>query len=90
LTGAGGGVVLALLLFLGIPARRRSWRAMLGMLVAMAALGSLAACGGGGGGTKTPPNPGTVAGTYVYTVTATGNPAPATQPPTVTFTVVVN
>ena len=41
--GAGGGAVLAFLAFLGIPARRRSWRAMLGMIVMMAALGSLAA-----------------------------------------------
>jgi hypothetical protein len=87
-TGAGGGAVLALLVFLGIPARRRSWRSMLGMLLALAALGSLAACGGGGG-TKTPANPGTASGTYVFTVTGTGTPA-VTPAPTTTFTVVVN
>jgi hypothetical protein len=65
LFGAGGGAVLAFLVFLGIPARRRSWRSMLGVLVVMAALGSLAGCGGvsggGGGGGSTP---GTTAGTY--------------------------
>lgn len=87
--GAGGGALLALLMFFGIPARRRSWRAMVGMLMALAVLGSLAACGGGGGGSTTTSNPGTAAGTYVYTVTATGSIAtPATVAP-VTFTVVV-
>ena len=91
LEGASGGAVLALLLFLGIPARRRSWRAMLGMLVLMAALGTMAACGGGGGGSKPPPvtDPGTSAGTYTFTVTGVGNPSvsPAVS---ATFTVVVN
>jgi len=87
-----GGVVLALLVFLGIPARRRSWRAMLGglgMLVALAVLSSVAACGGGGG-PKNPGNPGTAAGTYVFTVTGTGNPVPPAAVPPVTITVVVN
>jgi hypothetical protein len=89
--GAGGGAVLALLAFFGIPARRRSWRAMLGMVMLLAALGGMAACGGGssGGGTTTQADPGTAAGTYTFTVVATGNP---TVTPTVqtTFTVVVN
>jgi len=44
--GADGGAVLAFLVFMGIPARRRSWRSMLGILIVMAALGSMAACGG--------------------------------------------
>jgi hypothetical protein len=35
--GAGGGAVLALLMFFGIPARRRNWRAMLGMVILLAA-----------------------------------------------------
>ena len=88
--GAGGGAVLAFLVFLGIPARRRSWRAMLGMLVLMAALGSLAACGGGGGSqTTTVTDPGTSAGSYVFTVTGVGTPA-VSPAVTETFTVVVN
>jgi hypothetical protein len=62
---------------------------MLGMVLALAALGSLAACGGGGGGGQMITNPGTAAGTYVFTVTGTGNPA-VTPAPTTTFTVVVN
>ncbi len=49
-------------------ARRRMW---LGMLAAML-LAALTACGGGGGTTATPivPRPGTPAGTYTITVTA--------------------
>jgi hypothetical protein len=89
--GAGGGAVLAFLVFLGIPARRRSWRAMVGMMLLMAALGGMTACGGsstnggGGGGTN---DPGTLAGTYTFQVNATGTPSASVQP--VTFTVTVN
>jgi subtilase family serine protease len=89
LTGAGGAV-LALLVFLGIPARRRSWRAMLGVLLLLAALGSLSACGGGGsssgGGGG---NSGTTAGSYTFTVTGTGND-PAKTAVTNTFILTVN
>src|SRR6202034_1775034 len=64
--GAGTGAVLAVLMLIGIPARRRSWRQMLGVLVLMTALGGLAGCGGsstnGGGGGNS--DPGTAAGTY--------------------------
>ena len=90
-TGAGGGAALALLIFFGIPAKRRRLQSMLGMVLALAALGSLAACGGGGGGGgTTTKDPGTAAGTYVFTVTGTGSPAPTSAPAAVTFTVVVN
>jgi subtilase family serine protease len=84
--GAGGGAVLALLMFLGVPARRRSWRTMVGMLVLMVMLGSLAGCGGGGG-TTTPT--GTTPDTYTFTVTATGSPA-VTPTPSTSFSVTVN
>jgi hypothetical protein len=91
LLGAGSGALLALLVFFGIPARRRSWRAMLSLLVVMVAIGTLASCSGGssGGGGNTYTDPGTTAGTYTYTVTATPNPSVS---PTVatTFQVVVN
>jgi len=93
--GAGSGATLALLLFFGIPARRRNWRSMLGLLIALAFVGALSSCGGGssggggGGGGGGPTNPGTAAGTYTFTVTATGNPA-VTPVPTGTFTVSVN
>jgi hypothetical protein len=89
----GSGAILALMMFFGIPARRRSWRAMLGMLLLITALGSLAACGGGsggssggGGGTS---DPGTASGKYVFTVNATGGDAAKTTAST-TFTVTVN
>jgi subtilase family serine protease len=86
--GAGGGAVLAFLVFLGIPARRRSWRSMLGVLLVMAALGSLTACGSGGSTTTSTGTPGTTAGTYTFTVTGTGTPS-VTPAPTTTFTVTV-
>jgi hypothetical protein len=67
-----GGAALAGLLFFGIPARRRSWRTMLGMLALFVTLAAgVASCGGGsasssrGGGIA-----GTTAGTYAVTVTA--------------------
>jgi subtilase family serine protease len=98
LPGSGGGLlgagsaVLAFLVFLGIPARQRSWRKMLGVVVLLAAFGGLAACGsggsgGGGGGGYT--DPGTTAGTYTFTVQGTGSPTvnPAVSQ---TFTVTVN
>jgi hypothetical protein len=88
--GADGGAVLAFLVFMGIPARRRSWRSMLGILIVMAALGSMAACGGSfsvtGVNTGTL---GTTAGTYTFTVTGTGNPAVTSVLPA-TFTLTVN
>ena len=92
--GAGGGAVLAFLVFLGIPARQRSWRQMLGVLVLMAAPGSLAACGGGGGGGSGGGGggggiAGTTLGTYTFTVTGTGSPL-ISPTPSSTFTVTVN
>ena len=86
----GGGALLSLLVFLGIPARRRSWRATLGMVMLLVALGGMVACGGGGSpGTTTTTDPGTSAGTYSFTVTAVGNPS-VTPAVTTTFSVVVN
>jgi hypothetical protein len=88
--GAGGGAVLALLVFLGIPARRRSWRAMVGMVVLAVSLGSMSGCGGGSSGSSgSTGTSGTTADTYTFTVTGTGSPA-VTPLPTTTFSVVVN
>jgi hypothetical protein len=92
--GAGSGAVLALLVFFGIPARRRSWRQMLSILVVLAAIGVMTSCGGGSSGGCTTncggqPDPGTTAGTYTYTVTASSNPS-VTSTVTTTFTVTVN
>jgi hypothetical protein len=90
LAGACGGTILAFLVFLGIPARRRCWRAMLGMLVLMAALGGMTACGGSSGSNTTgPSNPGTTPGTYTFTVTGTGSPS-ISPIPTTTFNLTVN
>lgn len=87
-TGAGGGAVLALLIFLGIPARRRNWRHMLGAVAVMIALGGMTGCGDFWEAPSGNTSGGTTAGTYTFTVTGTGNPQ-ATAP-TSTFTVSVN
>jgi len=80
---AAGALTLALMLFFGIPARRKSWRSMVGMLALMAGLmagmGSLTGCGGGSSPVKITPMPGTTPGLYEVTVTATGNDAKTTQ-----------
>jgi len=90
---AASGALLSVLIFFGIPARRRSWRSMLGILVAMVVIGTLSSCGGGssggGGGGGGGGNPGTTAGTYTFTVTSAGSPA-VTPTPSATFTVSVN
>jgi hypothetical protein len=81
-----GGTALACLLLFGIPARRRTWRTMLGMLALLVTLaGGLASCSGsagnnvGGGGVG-----GTTAGTYTVTVTATSATTSATGMVTLT------
>jgi hypothetical protein len=84
---AAGGATLACLLLFGIPARRRRWQTILGMVVLFVALTSgVVACGGGGsrggGGTG---NPGTTAGAYTVTVTGTSGTIAATG--TLTLTV---
>jgi hypothetical protein len=71
-----GSMALACILLIGIPARRRHWQKVLGILVILTALsGGLFACGGGGtatsngGGGGNNTNSGTTAGTYTITVT---------------------
>jgi hypothetical protein len=84
---AAGGATLACLLLFGIPARRRSWRTVLGGMTLFVALSSgIFACGGGGGGgNNCIPNSGTTAGTYTITVTGASGTLTATN--TVTLTV---
>jgi hypothetical protein len=70
----GGGTILAGLLWLGIPARRRRWFALAVLAYLFGAAGILTGCGGGGssGTGPTPPGtPATTAGTYTFTVTGT-------------------
>jgi hypothetical protein len=76
-----GDASLALFLMFGIPARRRSWRTMLGMLVLLFTFaGGMAACGGGGGsgGGGGGTIAGTTAGSYTVTITATSGSTTAT------------
>jgi hypothetical protein len=83
----GGGITIAGLLFFGIPARRRSWRIILGLILFAGFVGANIGCGGGGhgggggGGTTT----GTLTGNYTLTVTGTSGADTATT--TVNLTV---
>jgi hypothetical protein len=63
---------LALVVFFGIPARRRAWRALFSVLALVAIAGAIG-CGGGGngGGGGGGGNSGTTAGAYTMTVTGT-------------------
>lgn len=85
-TEAGTGLVMALLVWVGIPARRRSWRSVLGALVILLAVGSLGGCKGFW---DNPNNPGTTSGSYTFTVTGAGSPS-VSPAPTTTFTLTVN
>ncbi len=70
---AGGGGVLALVLFFGVPARRRAWRALFSLVAIAVIAGGAVGCGGGGssgGGGGGNTNPGTTSGAYTVTVTA--------------------
>jgi hypothetical protein len=79
-----GGTALACLLLLGIPAKRRKWPIMLGMLALLFALTS-GMVGCGGSSTPTPTgNSGTTRGSYVVTVTATAGTTTTTLPVTIT------
>ena len=79
---------LALVLFFGIPKRRRNWLAMLGLLVffvTVAGMGCGGGSGGGGGG-----NSGTTAGTYTVTVTGTSGTGASAITQTTAVTLIVN
>ena len=85
---AGGSTVLACVLLFGVPARRRRWLSLLGMMMLVVGLtGGVLACGGasGGGGCTPVTYPGTTAGAYTITVTGTSGATTATG--TVTLTV---
>ncbi|MGB7986427.1 MAG: hypothetical protein WCF54_14770, partial [Terracidiphilus sp.] len=76
---------LACLLLFGLPARRRGWRRMLGLLaLAVFCVGGVLSCGGSGGGGGSS-NPGTTPG--AYTVTVTGSTSSVTESTTLTVTV---
>jgi hypothetical protein len=76
---ATGATALACIFLIGIPARRRRWLTMLGLLVLIVTAAGMG-CGGGGpgGGICGCPvnNPGTTPGNYVITVTGTSGSTP--------------
>lgn len=84
---AVGGSALACVLIFTIPARRKSWRAILGLIVFAIAISSVIGCGGGssnsGGGGSVG---GTTTGSYVITVTGTSGSTSASGTVAVTVT----
>ncbi len=74
-----GGTALAMVLFFGIPARRRAWRTLFSLLAVVVVMGSIgcggggaySGGGGGGGGGTGGGGTGTTAGSYTVTVTGT-------------------
>jgi len=83
------GSVLALVVFFCIPARRRAWRGLTGLVLLLAACSvGLTACGGGGGGGTSCSNAiaaGTTTGSY--TISAWANSGSITNNTTLTLTV---
>jgi hypothetical protein len=65
---SAGGSALALLLFFGLPRRRRNWPAMLGLLMALASIGAMGCVSGN---TANSAGNGTALGTYVVNITGT-------------------
>jgi hypothetical protein len=66
------GAILACIFLLVIPTRRRRPKMAFGLLVFALLVAAFVACGGGSSSTPSvPSNPGTPAGTYTVTVTAT-------------------
>lgn len=68
----GSSAALAMILWFGIPARRRRWRASLVLLIAVSVVGVLGCAGGSGShGSQGSTTPATTAGDYVFLVTGT-------------------
>jgi len=83
---SAGGAALAMVFFFGIPARRRNWISMLGLLVFFVSAAAIGCGGGGSGGGGGGGNSGTTPGSYSVTVTGTAG----STAPTTTVTVTVN
>jgi hypothetical protein len=91
---SAGGATLALLLFFGLPKRRRNWLAMLGLMIFFVAAAGMGCGGGGGGGAGGGGggggSTGTTAGSYTVTVTATSGTGSSAITQTTTVAVTVN
>ena len=82
--GIGGPtVVMASLLFFGLPVRRRRTMAQLGLLLIATLIGTVIGCGGKNAAAP-PTNPGTTPGAYIVTVTGSSGPIMTTTAVTVT------
>lgn len=79
------GTILALVLLIGIPRKRRNWLMMLGLALLFASVSAIGCGGGGSKGSSGPAgNNGTSAGVYIVTVTGTGTSSGSLSPITAT------
>jgi hypothetical protein len=67
---AAGGTALACILIFTVPARRKSWRAILGLMILSIIVSTAISCGGGSHHNT---SGGTTAGSYVFTVTGSAS-----------------
>jgi trimeric autotransporter adhesin len=80
----GGGVILSVLLFFGVPIRKRGWKTLFMLLMFAAVTGMAAGCGAGANAVKANANPGTAPGNYTVTVTGVAGTTMATTAVTIT------
>jgi Pro-kumamolisin, activation domain/Abnormal spindle-like microcephaly-assoc'd, ASPM-SPD-2-Hydin len=88
LLGAGA-LLLSFTVLLAVPARRKQWKSLLGVLILIVLGGSMLGTLSGCGGSSTPPpqmDPGTLPGVYTFTITGT-DAAGVTAKTTFTLTV---
>jgi len=88
------GSLLACVLMIGIPARRRRWISMLALLLFVGVAGTIGCGGAGSSHSSQPPQqttstttPATTAGNYTFAVKATDSAANVTVSTNVTLTV---
>jgi hypothetical protein len=85
---AADGAALACILLFGIPARRRGWRSIIGLLVFVSATAGIGCSRSVVIGPNEPPTPGTSPGVYTFAVVGTDTVTATTTASTV-FTVTV-
>ncbi|HEY6375975.1 MAG TPA: Ig-like domain-containing protein, partial [Edaphobacter sp.] len=84
-----GAITLCALVLWLVPVRRRSWRALMGVMVLLVGLTAMSGCGGKGSSTPSAPVA-TTPGSYTMTIAATTTAAAITPPAPVTIALTIN